>query len=108
MTRVRELGNLGDGPLPDGFSSLESSLSVLERDVRLGRRLGDPARTARAPRELEGPDSPWRPVISWALGWAHYCNGDLDEAERWLTETTKLAPRADQWIAASPRSPTCR
>ena len=48
--------------------------------------------------QLEGPDSPWRPVITWALGWAHYCNGDLGEAERWLTETTELAPRVDQWI----------
>ena len=37
-------------------------------------------------------------MITWALGWAHYCNGDLDEAERWLTETTALAPPVDQWI----------
>ena len=45
--------------------------------------------------ELEGPDSPWRPVITWALGWAHYCDGDLDAAERWLRETTALAPPAE-------------
>jgi hypothetical protein len=32
----------------------------------------------------------------WA--WANYCNGDLDQAERWLNETTSLAPPADQWI----------
>jgi len=37
-------------------------------------------------------------VITWALGWAHYCNGDLDQAERWLTETTEIAPAAEQWI----------
>ena len=48
--------------------------------------------------ELEGPDSPWRPVITWALGWAHYCNGDLDQAERWLRETIVIAPGAEQWI----------
>ena len=34
------------------------------------------------------------------LGWAHYCNGDLDLAEQWLKETTTLAPPADQWIVA--------
>ena len=48
--------------------------------------------------ELEGPDSPWRPVITWALGWAHYCNDDLDAAERWLKETTEIAPPSEQWI----------
>jgi LuxR family maltose regulon positive regulatory protein len=37
-------------------------------------------------------------VITWALGWAHYCNGDLDQAERWLKETTEIAPAAEQWI----------
>ena len=48
--------------------------------------------------ELEGPDSPWRPVITWALGWAHLCNGDLERADRWLEETTRIAPPVDQWI----------
>jgi LuxR family maltose regulon positive regulatory protein len=48
--------------------------------------------------ELEAPGSPWRPVITWALGWANYCNGDLDAATRWLTETTEIAPPAEQWI----------
>ncbi len=37
-------------------------------------------------------------MITWALGWAHYCNGDLDAAERWLKETTEIAPAAEQWI----------
>jgi len=36
--------------------------------------------------------------VTWAIGWAHYCNGDLDAAERLLVETTVLAPPADQWI----------
>ena len=39
---VRALGGLDDGPLPDGFASLESSLVGAQRDVRLGRRVGDP------------------------------------------------------------------
>ena len=33
-----ERGDLEDGPLPDGFASLASSISVLRRGVRLGRR----------------------------------------------------------------------
>jgi LuxR family maltose regulon positive regulatory protein len=47
---------------------------------------------------LEGPESPWYPVLTWALGWAHYCNGELDLAEERLRETVALGPRAEQWI----------
>jgi LuxR family transcriptional regulator, maltose regulon positive regulatory protein len=97
MARVRELGDLGDGPLPDGFASIESSLSVLSATFGWGD-VSAILDHGRRSAELEGPDSPWRPVISWALGWAHYCNGELDEAERWLIETTTLAPHSDQWI----------
>ncbi len=39
-------------------------------------------------------------MIAWALGWAHYCNGDLDLAEERLRETVALGPRAEQWIVA--------
>ena len=95
---ARALGGLDDGPLPDGFASVESSLGRARGDVRLGRRHARSSPTARASEQLEPPDSPWRPVITWALGWAHYCNGDLDAAERWLTETTRIAPAAEQWI----------
>jgi LuxR family maltose regulon positive regulatory protein len=86
-----------DGPLPDGFASLESSLSVLSATFGWGDAgaiLEHGARSA----ELERPGSPWRPVVTWALGWAHYVRGDLDEAVRWLTETTEIAPAAEQWI----------
>ena len=94
---VRELGGLDEGPLPDGFVSLESSLSVLSATFGWGDVAAILEHGGRS-AELEGPESPWRPVITWALGWAHYCNGDLAEAERWLEETTALAPAADQWI----------
>ena len=49
---------------------------------------------------LEGPGSPWYPVLTWALGWAHYCNDELDLAEQRLKETVALGPRAEQWIVA--------
>jgi LuxR family maltose regulon positive regulatory protein len=96
-TRARALGGLDDGPLPDGFVSVESSLSVLEATFGWGDVSAILAHGARS-ETLEPPDSPWRPVITWALGWAHYCNGDLDQAERWLKETTLVAPAVEQWI----------
>ena len=95
--RARALGRLEDGPLPDGFVSVESSLSVLEATFGWGDVSAILSHGTRSER-LEPPDSPWRPVITWALGWAHYCNGDLDQAERWLKETTAIAPAAEQWI----------
>ena len=73
---VRELGGLDEGPLPDGFVSLESSLSVLSATFGWGDVAAILEHGGRS-AELEGPESPWRPVITWALGWAHYCNGDL-------------------------------
>jgi LuxR family maltose regulon positive regulatory protein len=100
VARVRELGGLADGPLPDGFASLGSSVSVLSAafawgDVRAVLEEG--ARSAA----VEGPESPWRPVVTWSLGWAHYCTGDLDEAERWFEETAALTPATEQWVVGS-------
>ena len=40
-------------------------------------------------------------MVTWSLGWGHYCNGELDLAERWLSETAALAPPADQWIVGT-------
>jgi LuxR family maltose regulon positive regulatory protein len=97
VARAHELGGLDDGPLPDGFVSLESSLSVLTATFGWGDA-GAIMEHGMRSDELEGPDSPWRPVITWAIGWAHLCHDDLDEAERWLGETARLAPRTDQWI----------
>jgi LuxR family maltose regulon positive regulatory protein len=97
VARARELGGLQDGPLPDGFASLESSLSVLSATFAWGDVSAILEYGTRS-AELEGPRSPWRPVITWALGWAHYCNGDLAQAEDWLRQTTELAPPTEQWI----------
>jgi ATP/maltotriose-dependent transcriptional regulator MalT len=99
VARVRELGALEDGPLPDGFASLESSLSLLSATFVWGDVSAILEHGARS-AELEGPGSPWRPGVTWALGWGHYCNGDLDLAEQRLKETLTLAPRVDQWIVA--------
>jgi LuxR family maltose regulon positive regulatory protein len=97
LARVRELGGLEDGPLPDGFASAASSVSVLSAAFGWGDvsvMLDEGARSA----QLEGLASPWRPVVTWSLGWGHYCNGALDRAEQWLQETARLAPDAEQWV----------
>jgi LuxR family maltose regulon positive regulatory protein len=97
VARAERLGIVDDGPLPDGFASVSSSLSVLQATFGWGDVAAMVEHGMRS-AEIEGPDSPWRPVVSWAIGWAHYVRGDLDEAEGWLRETTELAPRTDQWI----------
>jgi len=100
LARLDRLGELEPGPLPDGFASLQSSLCVLSAAFAWGDVAASLEAGARSV-ELEGPESPWRPVVTWSLGWGHYCNGDLDQAERWLTETAELAPPADQWIVGT-------
>ena len=97
VARVHALGGLEQGPLPDGFASLEASLCLLRATFAWGDVSAILEHGGRS-EELEGPGSPWRPVVTWALGWAHYCTGELDLAERWLRETTAIAPPADQWI----------
>ncbi len=97
VAAVRALGGLDDGPLPDGLSSVGSSLSVLAATFAWGD-VGAVLAHGERSAVLEGPDSPWYPVVTWALGWAHYCNGDLDLAEERLRETVTLGPRAEQWI----------
>ena len=90
-------------------SSLGLEHQRAARRVRLGRRARDAARRARARRSAEDLGSPWRPVVSWSLGWGHYCAGDLDAAERWLTRDARSSPRppsSGSWARA--RSPTSR
>ena len=100
IAEVEKLGRLGDGPLPDGFSSLEASLATLRAavpwgDVSLGLE------NARRAAELEGPDSPWRSVVSWAMGMGLYFRGHFDEAHGWFAEAAALAPPAEQWLVAA-------
>jgi LuxR family transcriptional regulator, maltose regulon positive regulatory protein len=100
LTRVAAHGSGDDGPLPDGFASVASSAAVL----RAAFAWGDVSAVLEAgtrSAELEGPDSPWRPVVTWSLGWAHYCNGDLDAAARWFEETAARTAQTDQWVVGS-------
>lgn len=97
VEQVLALPNPPTGALRDGFGSFEASVVLLRATFAwgdVGAILTDGARSA----ELEPPGSPFRPVTTWALGWGHLCNGDLSEATRWLQETTRIGPPAEQWI----------
>jgi LuxR family maltose regulon positive regulatory protein len=100
VERLRALGGLDEGPLPDGMASLESSLSLLTAIFGGGNVAAALANGTRA-ATLEGPDSPWYPVATWVLGWAHYCNDELELAERRFRETVTLGPPAEQWLVTT-------
>jgi ATP/maltotriose-dependent transcriptional regulator MalT len=97
IAAVERLGALDDGPLPDGFSSGEASLAVL-RGVFPWADLGAALENARRAAELEGPESPWRPVACFALGFALYFHGEFTEADAWFEECAALAPAREMWM----------
>ena len=99
IAAVQRLGGLGAGPLPDGFSSAEASLTMVRACFPWGD-IGVQLDNARRAAELECPGSPWRPLACWAVGTALYFRGELEEADRWFAESAALAPASAQWLAA--------
>ena len=98
IAAAERLGDLGAGPLPDGFSSGEASLTMLRACFPWGDT-GAQLDNARRAAELEGPGSPWRPLACWAVGTGLYFRGEPDEADRWFAESAALAPANGQWLA---------
>ena len=98
IAAVERLGDLGAGPLPDGFSSGEASLTMLRACFPWGD-VGAQLENGRRAAELEGPGSPWRPLACWAVGMGLYFRGEPDEADRWFAESAALAPASAQWLA---------
>lgn len=99
IAAVERLAPGYEGALPDGFSSVESSLTLLRAifpwgDTRL--QLEHALRAA----EMEGQSSPLRPVACWAVGWCLYFDGRFEEADRWLEEAAEKAPAEEQWRIA--------
>jgi len=86
-------------PLLDGFSSVESSLTMLRAVFPWGDTRSLHTAAARA-LSLEQEGSPWRPVALWAMGFGHYYQGDFQEAERWFIECLAVAPGSEQWLVA--------
>ena len=98
IAAVERLGGLSAGPLPDGFSSGEASLTMLRACFPWGD-VGTQLENGRRAAELEGPGSPWRPLACWAVGTGLYFRGEPDEADRWFAESAALAPASAQWLA---------
>jgi len=98
IAAVERLGGLGAGPLPDGFSSAEASLTMLRACFPWGD-VGVQLENGRRAAELEGPGSPWCPLACWAVGTGLYFRGEPDEADRWFAESAALAPASRQWLA---------
>jgi LuxR family transcriptional regulator, maltose regulon positive regulatory protein len=87
------------GPLPDGFSSVEASLATLRGLIPRGD-IGGALEHARRAAELEGPESPWRPLVCDALGTTLYFSGENSEAARWLSESPEPALARGHWRIA--------
>ena len=98
IAAVERLGDLGGGPLPDGFSSGEASLMMLRACFPWGD-VGAQLENGRRTAELECPGSPWRPLACWAVGTGLYFRGKPEEADRWFAESAALAPASAQWLA---------
>ncbi len=98
IAAAERLGDLGAGPLPDGFSSVEASLTMLRACFPWGD-IADQLENGRRAAELEGPGSPWRPLACWAVGMGLYFHGEFGEADRWLAESAALASASAQWLA---------
>ena len=98
IAAAERLGDPGAGPLPDGFSSAEASLTMLRACFPWGD-VGAQLENGRRAAELEGPGSPWRPLACWAVGMGLYFRGQPEQADRWFAESVTLAPASAQWLA---------
>jgi LuxR family transcriptional regulator, maltose regulon positive regulatory protein len=106
IAAAERLGETGTGPLPDGFSSVEASLTTLRAVFPWGDA-GVQLEYGSLATKLEGPGSSWRPVASWAVGMGLYLHGEFDAADRWFAESAMLAPASDRWLTAG-SSLACR
>jgi LuxR family transcriptional regulator, maltose regulon positive regulatory protein len=87
------------GALPDGFSSLEASLATLRATFPWGD-FGGGTESGRRAAELEGPTSPWWPLVCHSLGACLYVSGEFEEAVHWLDRATASALAREQWRVA--------
>jgi hypothetical protein len=100
IAAVERLGELGGGPLSDGFSSAEASLTMLRAVCPWGD-VGAQVKNARRAADLEGPGSSWRPVVCWTVAMGLYFRGEFGEADRWFAESAAQAPGSGQWLAGA-------
>ncbi len=97
ISRIEPIIGVDTGPLPDGFSSVAASLATLQGIFSWGDFDLGYTEALRA-TELEGPGSPWRPVVCWAMGLNLLFRGQFTQADTWFVEATELAPASGQWL----------
>jgi LuxR family maltose regulon positive regulatory protein len=100
IAAIERVGDLGVGPLRDGFSSAGASLTLLRASFPWGDVDAQVIHARRAV-DLEGPGSPWRSLACWAAGMGLYFKGERDEADEWFEEAAALAPASSQWLAGT-------
>ena len=100
IAEAERLCQPGDGPLPDGFGSVQASLTILRAVFPWGDA-GAQLENGRRAADLEGSGSPWRPVACWAAGMGGYFGGKPGEADRWFAESAALAAASAQWLAGA-------
>ena len=88
------------GPLVDGFSSVESSTTLLRAMLPWGD-VGQQLAQGRRAVELERPGSKWHAGGCWALAAGHYFRGELAEADAWFDDAFAEAVATGQWIVAT-------
>ena len=91
--RFLRLAEVGDdtGPLPDGTSSIESSVALI-RALNVFDEAERSCEAARRAVELEiDESSPWRAVACMFLGYCLYWSGEFSEARGYLEEAASLA-----------------
>ena len=88
------------GPLPDGASSLESTIALIGAAFP-DNDIGVMVRSARRAFELESQrDSPWRVTVHTQLGLALARSGRYDEARGLLRTAMELSPALGTWMDA--------
>jgi ATP/maltotriose-dependent transcriptional regulator MalT len=89
-----------EGPLPDGASSLEASVSLIRAGFPWGD-VGEMLAAARNAFQLEAQgESMWRVTVHVQLGYALVLAGEFDEAPLYLERAIVLAPLTEQWLNA--------
>jgi LuxR family maltose regulon positive regulatory protein len=89
------------GPLPDGHSSLESSIAMLEGVFGFGGLDHALERARRAESQESVPASPWYAAAKFALGCQLYLHGDRARALDYLNEAVRVSRPAVPFILMS-------
>jgi LuxR family maltose regulon positive regulatory protein len=98
-----ERGDLGAGPLPDGFPSLEAMLAIFQAGPGRLTDVGTALVNARRAAELMESGSRWWPIALWSLGHGLFFSGEYEEADLYLAQCATFTPSASgQYLFCAP------